>query len=171
MTHAATPAEPYWLARTVDDLSLWACAAYAAVILVMPPEGIAALELCPSVRWTQAPCPGCGMTRCGANLVRGRLRRAADYHPAGVVIVPLLFVAGAVGLLPRRCREAFRRGLLRRRRLAGRLGALLLGCFLVFGCARWWAVRTGRMSFPAVAAAPDGRAEPRVAGDNGGILR
>src|SRR3712207_7945107 len=41
------------------------------------------VEMCAGKRLTNAPCPGCGMTRCGSNLVRGNVRRALQYHPLG----------------------------------------------------------------------------------------
>jgi hypothetical protein len=163
MGPAPAPNEPHWLVRSVDDLSLRACAIYAVLVLVTPPEGIAALELCPCMTWTQAPCPGCGMTRCGANLVRGRVGRAVAYHPLGIAVIPLLFAAGAVGLLPRRRRDGFRRWLLPRARLLAWSGALLLGTFVAFGCVRWCLVWSGRASFPPAVVRPAGL--PAVADD------
>src|SRR3712207_1605093 len=97
-----------WLGIVFSDLMLRACAVFTLAFVLMPPDGLS-LELCSCKRLTGAPCPGCGMTRCGSNFVRGEVVRGLRYHPFGALVVPL---AGALGLLavaPRRWRQAVRR--------------------------------------------------------------
>jgi hypothetical protein len=127
---------------------LRACALFACVVLVTPPEGFPGLEWCPAMRWTHAPCPGCGVTRSGSNLVRGNLHRAAEYNPFGLVLVPAVFGLGFVGLLPARCRRAFRSGVARQSRAAGYVGAVVLASLLILGWARWALVVFGYLPFP-----------------------
>ncbi len=137
-----------WLRFLLDDLNLRACAVFTLVMLAMPPEGLG-VELCPSRMITRAPCPGCGMTRCGANLVRGRLRRAAQLHPLGFVVAPAIAALGVLAFLPRRWRAAIRASLMRRAVLLRPFYLLMLYAFILFGAVRWCAVFLGLVEFPA----------------------
>src|SRR6516165_919407 len=98
------------VAFLLSDLNLRMCAIFCAVAIVMPPDGLG-LDLCVLKRLTGAPCPGCGMTRCGSNLVRGNFPRAFEYSPLGIVVFPLIAALGLVGLAPRSWRNGFRRQL------------------------------------------------------------
>jgi len=51
--------------------------------------------ICPFALLTGLACPGCGMTRALAYLVRGDLGQAIDYHPLSLVLA----LAGAVGIV------------------------------------------------------------------------
>lgn len=51
--------------------------------------------ICPFALLTGHACPGCGMTRALAYLVRGDLGQAIDYHPLSLVLA----LAGAVGIV------------------------------------------------------------------------
>ena len=66
---------------------------------VIPPALLAALfwsaetgpTLCPFARCTGLACPGCGMTRAVAALLRGDLSRSWDRHPlAGIVALEVM---------------------------------------------------------------------------------
>ncbi|MBX7165773.1 MAG: DUF2752 domain-containing protein [Pirellulales bacterium] len=59
--------------------------------VVLPLAGQPLPELCLWQRYFQAPCPGCGLTRCFISLAHGRLADAWRFHPAGI----LLFAAVA----------------------------------------------------------------------------
>jgi len=136
------------VAFLLSDLNLRMCAIFCAVAIVMPPDGLG-LDLCVLKRLTGAPCPGCGMTRCGSNLVRGNFARAFEYSPPGIVVFPLIAALGFVGLAPSSWRNALRR----------RLHPIpiwlnltyILGCaaFLAFGIVRWTLVIAGWNCFPS----------------------
>lgn len=49
---------------------------------------------CPSAFFLGIPCPGCGLTRAAAALLRGDLRAAFGFHPLAFVLAPLF--AGAL---------------------------------------------------------------------------
>ncbi len=51
--------------------------------------------LCPFALATGRACPGCGLTRAMAYLVRGDLDRAISYHP----LAPLVATAALAGLV------------------------------------------------------------------------
>jgi Protein of unknown function (DUF2752) len=137
-----------WLRLFLGDAHLRACAVFTAVMLLMPPEGLG-IDLCMSQWYTHSPCPACGMTRCGSNLARGHFQRAAQLHPFGPAIVPLIAVLGALALAPRRWRHAVRVSLMRRADLLKPLYWLGIYSFAIFGAARWCTVFFGLTNFPA----------------------
>lgn len=137
-----------WLRLMLADAHIRVCAGFALVMLLMPPEGLG-VDLCMSQWVTHAPCPACGVTRSGSNLVRGHFARAAEYHPFGPVIVPLIFALGVLALLPRRWRDAVRGAVMRRAVLLRPLYVVGLGAFVLYGAVRWCAVLLGWMAFPA----------------------
>ena len=67
-----------------------AAAAFAAVAAERLENGPV---LCVFRGLTGVPCPGCGLTRGVAWLMRGKIGRAAEYHP----LAPLLAVEAVVG--------------------------------------------------------------------------
>ncbi|MCF7675935.1 MAG: DUF2752 domain-containing protein [Akkermansiaceae bacterium] len=92
---------------------------------------------CSFHRLTGLHCPGCGMTRAMAAILRGDLAAAFRCNPVGLVLLPLALV----GLLPEWL------GWVRGRRLAfrwhpGARGAwLLVGLIIAFWILRnlpWW---------------------------------
>ena len=54
------------------------------------PSGAALPDLCVLRRWTGAPCPGCGLTRCFISLCHGDVRSAWIYNPAGILFFLLV---------------------------------------------------------------------------------
>ncbi len=142
--HAARPG----LALLFDDVNLRLCAAFTLVFALMPPDGLG-FDTCGCKFWTGAPCPGCGMTRSGANLVRGHVGRAIHYHPFGVLVIPAIAALGAVGLMPRRWRDKVRAALLPRAARLRPLWWTALGGFLLYGVGRWLCVVAGLAEFPA----------------------
>src|SRR5690349_17157596 len=97
----------FWLRQFLNDTFLRACAVFTVVCALMPPEGLG-VELCPCQRLVHAPCPGCGMTRCGSCLVRGHVHEALRYHPLGAVLIPAGAALGLLGVAPRRWRSRVR---------------------------------------------------------------
>jgi hypothetical protein len=80
-------------------------AALAGVFSVWSPPDDAAFSLCVFRRALGIPCPGCGLTRAVAALLRGDLRAAFAYHPAAPVLaleVAALWVAWGATLVTRR---------------------------------------------------------------------
>jgi hypothetical protein len=141
--------EPHkWLRLMLGDANLRACAVFTVVMLLMPPEGLG-IDLCMSQRLLHAPCPACGVTRCGSNLARGHLTRAAQFHPFGPAVVTLIAALGGVALLPRLWRERLRAALMRRAVLLRPLYLVGLWSFVIYGVARWGAVLLGLAQFPA----------------------
>jgi Protein of unknown function (DUF2752) len=137
-----------WLRLMLGDANLRACAVLTLVMLLMPPEGLG-IDLCMSQLLLHAPCPGCGITRCGSNLARGHVARAAQMHPFGLVVVPVIVALGAMALLPRRWRQGLRAALMRRAVLLRPLYLVGLWSFLIYGVVRWGAVFLGLTQFPA----------------------
>jgi hypothetical protein len=118
------------------------------VLLVIDPESGMGFELCAFRRMTGGPCPGCGMTRSGANLLRGHVGRAIDYHPFGVVLLPVLIGLCAFSLLPFAVRRSATGRLMSRQRVLNILVAVFVFAFVAYGLVRWVAVMNGAMAFP-----------------------
>jgi len=137
-----------WLRLMLGDATVRACAVFTLAMLLMPPEGLG-VDLCPSRLMTRCPCPGCGITRCGSNLARGHFRRAAQFHPLGLVVVPAIVALGVLAVLPRRWRAGVRAALTRRAALLKPLYQVGLTAFVIFGAVRWCAVFLGLADFPA----------------------
>lgn len=55
--------------------------------------------LCPSKRFLDLECPGCGLTRGTQHFLHGEWDVALDYNPLVVVVVPLLGVVWVVQLV------------------------------------------------------------------------
>ena len=124
------------------------CLPIALAVFVIPPETGLGIEICFLKRLTGGPCPGCGMTRSCANLVRGRVHRAVDFHPFGVIFAPVLFGMAALSLLPAAARKAFAGNLSKRGRLLQVLSILFWTAFFIYGAYRWFAFMTGYLTFP-----------------------
>jgi hypothetical protein len=144
----AVRARHEWLRLMLGDAHLRACAVFTVVMLLMPPEGLG-FDLCACQWYTHAPCPACGITRCGSNMARGHFQRAAQFHPFGPVVVPLIAVLGVMGLLPQRWRRAIRAPFIRRAALLKPLYWGSIYVFVAFGVLRWTAVKYGWTEFPS----------------------
>jgi hypothetical protein len=57
---------------------------------------ISGFQFCAVRRFLGVDCPGCGLTRSFAVLVRGHIRESVDLHPLGVVIALWLLYSFAV---------------------------------------------------------------------------
>jgi hypothetical protein len=114
----------------------------------MPPEGLPGIDLCFFKRMTNLPCPGCGLTRCGSNLFRGNVERAAEYNPFGLAIIPLMAALGVLALVPRRWRERVRRRLTPWSTTCQRLLIAFTVAFVLFGLIRGLCVARGWIEFP-----------------------
>ncbi len=56
-------------------------------------------SLCPSKRFLDLECPGCGLTRGTQHFLHGEWEVALNYNPLVVVVVPLLGVVWVVQLV------------------------------------------------------------------------
>ncbi len=56
-------------------------------------------SLCPSKRFLDLECPGCGLTRGAQHFLHGEWEVALDYNPLVIVVVPLLGVVWVVQLV------------------------------------------------------------------------
>src|SRR5438270_1398969 len=138
----------FWLLRWVTAPQLrWILLAMLYVI-VQPPEKGLGVDLCTLHRYTGAPCPGCGMTRSGANLVRGDFRRAFQFHPFGYIFMPVLFGLAGLSLLPSAWRGVVAARLSRYDRGFRIAYLTVIVTFLIFGLIRFFLVLAGVLTFP-----------------------
>lgn len=73
--------------RTIPvELIFWLL---ALIFLWALGEGIHFPSLCPS-QWFGLKCPGCGIGRSVALLLRGELIMSIQQHPLGIILLPLL---------------------------------------------------------------------------------
>jgi len=144
--------QPFWLVRWITSKqSRWLLLVCLYVAVQPPTEGLQKWgipDLCSLHRYTGAPCPGCGMTRAGANLVRGDIVHSLQFHPFGIVFIPVLFGLAGLSLTPLAWREAVARGVSRRQRFWRIANLTFLWCFVAYGLIRWVAVMAGWMTFP-----------------------
>jgi hypothetical protein len=145
----ATAARRSWLDRALTDLHLRICAVLTLGLIVIPPDGLNGVELCMFKRTTELPCPGCGLTRCGSNLMHGHVTRAIDYNPFGLVIIPSMAGMGVMAVLPRRWREGVRRFQAAHSTAYHRCLIVFTIAFVSFGFIRALSVWEGWMDFPA----------------------
>ena len=147
---AHTPRDPQaWVALLFSDRHLRLCAVVTLIVALMPPDGLPGLDLCAARRMTGLPCPGCGITRSGSNLLRGDFARAVNYHPFGPVLLLPMFLLGLLALAPRSWRDRARDGLLRWAVPLRRFYLAVLVLFVVFGIVRTFCVLEGWTTFPA----------------------
>jgi hypothetical protein len=66
--------------------------------LVLPNHGELGFQLCWFKRWTDLPCPGCGLTRCFTCISHGYFRDALHYNVMGPIVY-LIAIASALTLL------------------------------------------------------------------------
>jgi hypothetical protein len=143
------PEQRWWLTAFLAGKQIRLCLIILLVVALIPPESGLGIDLCFLHRGTGAPCPGCGMTRCGSNLLRGNVRRAIDYHPLGLIMHPILLGLCAFSLLPSATRQVFARRLLPWQRVIGVVQLVFWVGIFTFGLVRWVAVMAGAMEFPA----------------------
>jgi hypothetical protein len=144
----SAPAHPSWIDDLFDDLFLRLCAGFCLFVLLLPPDGLE-VELCAWRHVTHAPCPGCGLTRAGACLLRGELARAWQLHPFAPLLLPVIALLGLIGILPRSWRAWARDGLLPWSRRLQPLFWFGVAGFIVFGTLRWLLVFLSVATSPA----------------------
>lgn len=137
----------FWLSEFVDPTFLRLCAAFTLLMFVMPADGVG-VDLCPCMHYTHAPCPGCGMTRSGACLVRGKLDRAIAYHPFGPLVVPGIVGLGLLSVAPVSWRDRVQQTLSPWSRPLQIAFWGMLAIFVIHGILRWYFVFQGVGTFP-----------------------
>jgi hypothetical protein len=142
------PPREFWLARWIASTRLRWLLLVVLYVAVQPPEAGLGVDLCMLHRLTGAPCPGCGMTRSGANMLRGNFRLAWQFHPFGYLFMPVLFAFAGLSLMPAAIRGAVARQCTRYERVLRILNAVVLVGILIFGVVRFGLVLAGRMAFP-----------------------
>jgi len=110
----------------------------AAALSIYPASG--GPTLCPFALVTGTACPGCGLTRAAAALVRGDTAAALSLHPLIVIVVVWLIGVWVAGFY----RRSGRRLPVHPRIINGLL--LLTGVLFVVT----WAIRLANGSLPAV---------------------
>lgn len=83
-----------------DRLTI-AAPALGALFLMTVSPGQVGPTMCPFALFTGTACPGCGMTRAGAALLRGDFATAMTLHPLAPLIAVEL-IAGWIWFLMRR---------------------------------------------------------------------
>ncbi|MBI2213207.1 MAG: DUF2752 domain-containing protein [Acidobacteria bacterium] len=121
-------------------LVVWLGGALLAVAVVawLAALGPGETTICLFRHWTGVPCPGCGVTRSIAALVRGDVSRAFHLHPLAPIAAAeagILWVGWGVSLFSRR------RGL-----DESRLALVLLANFAAF--VALWVVRVATGTLP-----------------------
>src|SRR5712691_7342550 len=96
----------FWLVDWLKSDHLRWILLVALYVILQPPEKGLGIELCGLKRLTGSPCPGCGMTRAGANMIRGNVHRSFQFHPFGIVFIPTLFGLAFLSLFPKSVRLA-----------------------------------------------------------------
>ncbi len=139
-----------------DPLPIWLLtspfvAALSAVGLALsawvdPYGGGAAL--CPSLRWTALPCPGCGLTRAVSAMTHLEVLDALRFNPFGVIVQGVMVVSLINALLGARWRAGVRLRLLPHARRLDRLGNALILAFFAYGVGRLLAVVAGLWTWP-----------------------
>ncbi|MCX7699452.1 MAG: DUF2752 domain-containing protein [Gemmataceae bacterium] len=142
------PEHRWWLSAFLASRQIRLSWIVLAVVLVIPPESGLGVELCAWKNATGAPCPGCGLTRSGANLFRGRWRQALSFHPLGLIMHPILLGLGLLAAFPESVRRALAVRVAAWQRGIAVMLALVWVVFFAFGFGRWLAVVTGRIAFP-----------------------
>src|ERR1700687_703545 len=100
-------------------------------------------------RTTNLPCPGCGLTRCGSNLVRGNVARAFNYNPFGFIIIPVMAGMGVMAVLPGRWRGGIRQFQAAHSTAIHRILVVFTIGFVLFGLLRSVGVYGHWQEFPA----------------------
>src|SRR5262245_28697608 len=153
-TEVESPPPPrrFWLVDWLRSNQMRWLLLLALYVIIQPPEkGLGSWgvpELCACKRYTGGPCPGCGMTRAGANMIRGNFKRSFQFHPFGIVFIPMLFGFATLSLLPKTVRYAMADGVERRVRWFRITYSFILVAFLVFGLIRWVLVMADVVAFP-----------------------
>ena len=82
--------------RTGRRYTHWLAAAPATVLVLMTMASPSddGPTLCPVALLTGVACPGCGMSRAVAWLLRGDIDRSIGYHP----LAPLVVTMGVIGV-------------------------------------------------------------------------
>lgn len=80
-----------WFSRLLIVIATVLVAVSAAGIHVWP---------CPFLRFTNYPCPGCGLTRSVRALIRGDFQSAIEYNAFGIVAVAVLSLIVVAAVLP-----------------------------------------------------------------------
>lgn len=147
---APRPEHRWWLSAFLASRQLRLCLLVVPVIILMPPETGLGIELCLLKNQTGAPCPGCGVTRSGANFVRGNFTRAVRFHPFSLILYPVLLSLCVLSIFPDATRRAVALRALTHQRWISALHALFWIAFFVHGLVRWVLVMRGQMTFPPV---------------------
>ena len=85
--------------RPGNLLRTLALAGALALLRLIPLVATESVSLCVFYHLTGRKCPGCGMTRAFANLLRGNWERALDYNPFAPLMFALFLVLLADELL------------------------------------------------------------------------
>jgi hypothetical protein len=103
-----------------------ALSALAAAQVALTRAGLPAWP-CPVLHALGIPCPGCGLSRASAELLRGDFAAAIHLHAFAPLLPFVLLLVGCAGALPEGPRRALLSGLERVERRTGVTTALAAG--------------------------------------------
>jgi hypothetical protein len=102
---------------------------------ISPPTGLG-VRLCLFHSATGIDCVGCGLTRSLSCALRGLFAQSWNYHPMGILILPLFLAIALQSILPRIQRDKIRSFVERHPVAFKRFYILFFGTFVTFGVVR-----------------------------------
>jgi len=123
------------LARYFGRLNVAVAWLGLGLAILSSPTGLG-ISLCWWRDATGIPCLGCGLTRSLSCACRGLFVESWNHHPLGIAILGLFLVTVAQSLLPQRWRGRLVPLLTRHAAGWGRVYAVFIGAFVVYGTTR-----------------------------------
>lgn len=104
--------------------------------LVLPKGGDLGVSLCWFKRWTDLPCPGCGLTRCFVCISHGHWRESLHFHQMGPLVYLIALVSAFTLLIGEKRRIKLATFFSLHQRAAGLVYWGFIGSFIAFGLIR-----------------------------------
>jgi hypothetical protein len=92
---------------------------------------------CPIFLATGVPCPGCGLSRAAAALLKGDWKAMVKFHAFTPVFLAAVLIAGTVIVVPAKWRDMI---IQRIKQIENQTGITL---FIIIGLVIYWVVRLG----------------------------
>jgi len=123
-------------------------AAYLLFVMIEPPSGFEAIQICIMRRFAGVPCPTCGLTRSMTNLIHLQPVEAMLWHPLGFITLPVLAFMTLMLFLTDAKYDALAAALFRKQRFIFVITAWLAALTVAYGLARAIGVSSGYYKFP-----------------------
>jgi hypothetical protein len=132
-----------WLTNSKPPANLWLgkpCVIAAwlglALALVTPPHGFDGIQLCWIQSITGIPCLGCGLTRSLSCGLHGMFAESWQYHPMGILILPLFLFTAIQSTMPESCRDKLKSFMQVRAAFFNSLYLIFILAFIGYGTSR-----------------------------------